>query len=232
MFWTLLLCHLIADYPLQTDAMVQAKKRLPGLTFHVAVHLVTMLVIVLGIVRIEWRAALLAVLAVTLFHFAIDVWKNMLSKLRPQWVIGSYLQDQVLHVASLLLVASGGWWGADSGYLPLATRHSPPAWVIYASGYVLVTHAWFVTERVLTYRNKLRQQLVNVQLWPRMVSRALLLTLLLIGWRQLGPHGVATGMLFPWPYGSQENGQRFLLIDLLVAVVVLIFILVAQAVPT
>jgi hypothetical protein len=221
MFWTLLLCHLIADYPLQTDVMVRAKKRLPGLALHVAVHLVTMLVIVLGIARLEWRTALPAVLAVTVLHFAIDVWKNVLSKLKPQWVIGGYLQDQVLHVASLLLVAT---WFAPPNLFAI-----PVTWVIYASGYVLVTHAWFVTERVLTYRNKVRQQLVTAQLWPRMVSRALLLTLLLVGWRQFGRYGAATGLLFTWPYRSQGNGQRFLLIDLVVALIVLIFILVAQA---
>ncbi len=49
MFWPLLLSHLVADYPLQTDGMVQAKKTLPGLTVHVAVHLLTMLVFLLGI---------------------------------------------------------------------------------------------------------------------------------------------------------------------------------------
>src|SRR5262245_36208548 len=99
MFWALLLCHLIADYPLQTDAMVQAKKRLPGLTLHVGVHLLTMLVIVLGLAGAAWRAALPAVLAVALLHFGIDFWKNELVRLRPQWVIGGYLQDQVLHMA-------------------------------------------------------------------------------------------------------------------------------------
>jgi hypothetical protein len=220
MFWTLLLCHLIADYPLQTDAMVQAKKRLPGLTLHVAVHLVTMLVIVLGIARMEWRTALPAILAVTVFHFAIDVWKNVLSKLRPHWVISGYLQDQVLHVASLLFVAD--WL---TGVEMFAV---PATWVIYTSGYVLVTHVWFVTERVLTYRNKARQTLVNTQLWPRMVSRALLLTLLLLGWRQFGASGLLPAFVFTWPYGSREDGQRFLVIDLVVAVVVMLFMLVAQ----
>ncbi|MGH8588374.1 MAG: hypothetical protein ACREXX_03240, partial [Gammaproteobacteria bacterium] len=38
MFWTLLMCHFVADYPLQTDAVVQAKKRLPGLLWHVTRH--------------------------------------------------------------------------------------------------------------------------------------------------------------------------------------------------
>ncbi len=221
MFWTLLLCHLIADYPLQTDAMVQAKKRLPGLTFHVAVHLIMLLVIVWGVVGMTWHTTLPAILAVTALHFAIDAWKNVLSRFKPQWVIGGYLQDQVLHVASLLLVAA---W-----FAPAAMFAVPAAWVIYASGYVLVTHAWFVTERVLTYRNKARQQLVNAQLWPRMISRALLLTLLLVGWREFGAERLAAGLLFTWPYSAKQEGPRFLVIDLAVVAGVMIFILVAQS---
>ncbi len=220
MFWTLLLCHLIADYPLQTNAMVQAKKRLPGLTLHVGVHLLTMLVVVLGMVQMDWRITLPALLVVTLLHFAIDLWKNVLTKWKPQWVIGGYLQDQVLHVASLMLVAA---W-----FTPTETFAIPAAWVIYGSGYVLVTHAWFVTERVLTYRDKVRQTLVNAQLWPRMVSRALLLTLLLVSWQNFGPVGFAATGLFAWPYGAREDGPRFLVIDLAVAVVVMLFILMAQ----
>lgn len=218
MFWTLLLCHLIADYPLQTDAMVQAKKRLPGLTLHVAVHLMTMLVIMLGVLRFEWRTTLPAILAVTVLHFAIDTWKNVLSKLRPQWVIGGYLQDQVLHVTALLLVA---YWFA-------AVKFTAPTWVIYACAYVLVTHTWFVTERVLTYRDKTRQTRVNVQLWPRMASRALLLTLLLLGRRQLGIDGWAATLIFTWPYGVKEEGARFFVIDLIVAIIVMFFMLLVQ----
>lgn len=218
MFWTLLLSHLIADYPLQTDAMVQAKKHLPGLLLHVAVHLVTMLVILLGLVGLEWRTALFAVLAVTGCHFAIDVWKNVLSKRKPQWVIGGYLQDQVLHLMSLWLVAT--WFAPGSAFA------IPASWVIYASGYVLVTHAWFVTERVLTYRNKARQTLITAQLWPRMVSRALLLTLLLLGWHQVGPTGLASAAVFSWPYGRSGERQRWLLIDIAVALAGMLFILV------
>ncbi len=222
MFWTLLLCHLIADYPLQTDTMVQAKKRLPGLTLHVAVHLATMLVIVLGVAGAGWRAALPAVLAVTVFHFAIDTWKNVLSKLKPGWVIGGYLQDQMLHVVSLILAAS---WFAPADQGSIFAIHSP--WIIYVSGYVLVTHAWFVTERVLGYRNKAYQQLVYAQRWPRMTSRAVLLTVLLLGWRQLGPSILAPALLFTWPYGSGEGRQPFLVIDIAVVVVVMLFILAA-----
>jgi len=220
MFWTLLLCHLIADYPLQTDAMVQAKKRLPGLTFHVGVHLATLLVIVWSVHGLSWRTTLPAVSAVTVLHFAIDIWKNVLSKRRPQWVIGGYLQDQLLHLLSLFVVV---YWLTPGDRFAV-----PDVWVLYLSGYVLVTHAWFVTERVLTYRNKARQQLVNAQLWPRMASRALMLTLLLWGWRQLAPTGLAAAWFLSWPYGTREEWPWFWIIDIAVAGAVMLLLVTVQ----
>lgn len=220
MFWTLLLCHLIADYPLQTDAMVRSKKQLSGVAFHVAVHLATMLVIVFGVMRVEWRVALPGVLIVTGVHFAIDLWRNMLGKLKPTWVIRSYAQDQTLHVVSLWLVA---YWVDPSQYLDI-----PAAWVIYLCGYILVTHAWFVTERVLTCRDKVRQQLVNAQLWPRMISRSLFLTLLLLGARQIAPVALASVWIFTWPYGDREEWPRFWMIDIVVATGALLFVLLAR----
>lgn len=222
MFWTLLLCHLIADYPLQTDTMVHAKKRLLGLTLHIAMHSVTMLVVVWGVLGMAWRIALPVVFAVTVLHFAIDLWKNTFSRLWPQWVIGGYLQDQGLHIASLFVVAA---------WLAPATMFTMPApWIIYASGYVLVTHAWFVTERVLTYRNKARQTLVNAQLWPRMVSRALLLTLLLLGWHQIGAETFVAATLILWPYATHEAWPRFWMIDVAVAGGVMLFIFLSQSI--
>ena len=101
MIWVLLLCHFTADYPLQTDAIVIAKKQVLGLTAHVAIHFFTMLVVMVGILRMDSALALPAILALTGFHFAIDTWKNILSKLRPNWVIFAYLQDQVLHIISI-----------------------------------------------------------------------------------------------------------------------------------
>ena len=79
MFWPLFLAHLLADYPLQTDSMVRAKKALPGLTMHVTIHLLTLVVILNGFIRFEWSATLPAVLAVTVLHFGIDTWKNFFS---------------------------------------------------------------------------------------------------------------------------------------------------------
>ena len=64
MFWPLFLAHLLADYPLQSDWMVQAKKTWPGLATHVAVHLATVLIVLNGFLRFEWHATLPAILAV------------------------------------------------------------------------------------------------------------------------------------------------------------------------
>ena len=45
MFWSLLLAHFTADYPLQTRWMVMNKTRFWVLGLHVAIHFVTMLAV-------------------------------------------------------------------------------------------------------------------------------------------------------------------------------------------
>jgi uncharacterized protein DUF3307 len=153
MFWILLLCHFLADYPLQSDAIVQAKKRLPGLIWHVTIHLITMLVVILGLLGTDSQVALPAILALTGFHFLIDLWKNILSRLRPRWVIFSYLQDQALHLLTILAIA---YWAEQAGGPPVFLNET--AWIIPMIGFVLVTHAWFVTERILVHGNQPYQQ--------------------------------------------------------------------------
>lgn len=208
MFWPLLLAHLIADYPLQSDWMVQAKKSLPGLTLHVAVHLWALLIILNVCLPFAWRATLPTVLAVVILHFGIDAWKNMFNRRWPRWVIGGYLQDQTLHVASLLLVAHGeAYW---SGGSPFAVN---TPWVIYLCGFILVTYAWFVTERVLAYRDPAYQQWINAQLWPRLALRAVLFSVVLLGWNLVGAL-VMVGAL-AWCAWRLAQGYRWraLLID-------------------
>ena len=85
-----MLCHLIADYPLQTDAMVMAKKTLSGLMMHVSVHFLTMVVVLCGVVGYDKSVGLSLATAVSVFHLGIDHWKNVLSRLRPEWVIFIY----------------------------------------------------------------------------------------------------------------------------------------------
>ncbi len=177
MVWALLLCHFTADYPLQTDAIVKAKRQFWGLVMHVMIHLITMLVVLAGLLQMNLSLVLPGIIVLTGLHFAIDTWKNLLSKLRPNWVIFAYLQDQVLHIISILLVA---FWMASNANEPVAI--TPSTWIIPALGWVLVTHTWFVTERVLTYKDPDYQHWGNAQSWPRMTSRALLLGVWFVGW--------------------------------------------------
>lgn len=176
MFWAIFLCHLIADYPLQTDAMVKAKKKLPGLMMHVSVHFLTMLVVLCGILEYDpWTGSILAA-TVAAFHLGIDHWKNILTGLKPDWVIFIYVQDQLLHILSILLVT---WvWKTFEVNNSINVGDSV---LVYATGFVLVTHVWFVTERVFTYRRPAYQQWVTDMMWPRMMSRAVFYSLVTIG---------------------------------------------------
>lgn len=176
MFWIILFCHLIADYPLQTDAMVKAKKTFSGLVMHVSVHLLTMVVVLCGVLGYDAGTGLSSAIAVAGFHMGIDHWKNVLSRWKPNWVTFIYLQDQVLHILSILLV-TGLWQSA--GEPSFLTVDDPV--VVYASGFVLSTHTWFVTERVLSYRRPEYQQWVTDLMWPRMMSRAVFYSLVIVG---------------------------------------------------
>lgn len=193
MFWTLLLCHLVADYPLQTDAVVKAKKRLPGLVWHVLIHFVTMLVVVLGIAGMAWRDAVSAILIVTVCHFLIDLWKNILERLRPGWVIFGYLQDQLLHLISLAAVA---YWIEKSGGPSMLVNQI--ALALPAIGYLLVTHAWFVTERVLSHRKPHYHAWVKEQAWSRMIGRAAMFTAPFIGWDRWAALIALIGVTHHW----------------------------------
>ena len=199
------LCHFIADYFLQTIAMVEAKKKFWGLSVHVTIHFITMLVVVAGLLQIDLTLVLPGILALTGCHFAIDTWKNILSKLQPGWVIFNYLQDQVLHIVSILLIAV--WMEPNPVLLTEST------WIIPVLGLVLVTQPWHITERVVAYQNPDYQQWVNEQSWTRMISRALLLSAWFIGWNIWALLVIVVGLLYHWLDLVGPFRLRALLID-------------------
>jgi hypothetical protein len=166
-FWPLILAHFIADYPLQTDKMVEAKKKIPGLTFHVFVHFLTILIIFFVILRLSWQSLWVSAILLTLLHFSVDMGKNYVSKHKPEWVIWPYILDQVCHILTILLVA---FVAAQTSRITLFSVR--PQWLIVMIGIVIVTHMWFISERVFSYKNKPYQQVVATQMWERMLSRA------------------------------------------------------------
>jgi hypothetical protein len=214
MFWLLLFAHFVADYPFQTDDMVQAKKAWPGLTAHVAIHLVTMLGLLFGFLQADWRVFGPYVLALALIHFGIDTSKNKVSQQWPQSIIPPYLLDQVCHIISILLMV---WLMPTQSGPPFAPTWS---WAIYGSAYLLVTHVWFITERVLVYADKPYQQAVTEAAWPRSLGRTILLSALLLGWRVWGGLLLMTGLIFIWLHLTSRHRRRALLTDLAVVVVV------------
>lgn len=218
MFWTLYLAHLIGDYPLQTDWMVQAKRTWWGLTFHVSVHLAVMLVLVGPLRTSIWPY----LLVLTIAHAKIDAWKNLLLKWRSHWITWPYILDQILHLATVLLVAA---WIERT--LPAGQRPSDLPWMVYAVAYVLATQVWYITERLLTYKNIAYQLEVVRQSWTRMAARALLLTTLVGGWQLLllVPLAATADHL---PYLTGTYRRRALLTDLIVVLTVMILLQIVQ----
>jgi hypothetical protein len=204
MLWQLLLAHFLADYPLQPRWMLAAKQQLWGLLLHVSIHFLTSLLLV-GDLR--WKL-LLPLLGLALVHFVIDFSKYRLAVLRPTWVRLPYIIDQALHVLTILGTAR--WIAVVAG--PLAPAQP---WVIYGLGYVLATHVWFVTERVLSWHDKPSLELLETTLLPRMLARALMLTALLL--LSVGSGGLVLTTVAWMPYRREARGARALLIDLAVA---------------
>lgn len=110
-FAALFLAHVIADYLLQTAWMVTNKDRASAIGLHIGIVLVMMPAVTLHLS--PWF------LAVAAMHLAIDLTKT---HLMPGGLI-SYVADQVLHLASIVLVVwlVPGLWGesplAEVGWL-------------------------------------------------------------------------------------------------------------------
>lgn len=204
----LLFCHFLADYPLQTEALVKAKSRLQGLCVHVAIHFLTMTVVTIGVLQLDPASVLPAILVLTVCHFLIDAWKAWLNRLRPRWVIFAYLQDQLLHLVSVILV---GIWLVSASTVPLDDFWVRPALVL-----VLVTQTCSVTEYVLCYRSATLQEWLEVHATQRMIGRVLMTCAALVGWN---PWGVATffaGLFHHWLDLGGVYRTRALLTDLAV----------------
>ncbi len=209
-FWTLILCHLIADYPLQTDAMVNAKRKISGLLMHVAIHFLTTIVIFCGVLNYEIRTGFSLALAISFCHLAIDHWKNSLSSLRPTWVIFTYIQDQILHILSIFFVATF-WQSATQLEQPMGGMFI----FIYASGFIISTHVWFVTEKVLSYNNPANQQWLTQTMWPRMMSRAVFYSSMLIGLNLWTVLAIIGGIFVVWHDLKEKNRMQTIILDML-----------------
>jgi hypothetical protein len=103
LFWRLLLAHLIADFPLQTDAVFAIKKgRAWGLLLHSTLFGLTAILLAGPFLRIwaVWGSLVL----LWLFHSAIDKAKLALVGSGRKDHLVYFLLDQVLHIGTVALV--------------------------------------------------------------------------------------------------------------------------------
>ena len=213
MFWQLLFAHLLADFPLQPQWLVAAKDRIWALGFHATIHFLTALLMV-GSARSK---LLLPVAVLGLVHFAIDLAKYRLGAFRPSWVKLPYLIDQLVHFLSIALISR---WMV--GILGTENVVAPHVWLIYGIGYLAVTHVWFVTEKMLTEPQSSYRKEVEAELWPRMVTRGLMLTIFLMLGSDLSGIGL-TAMIW-LPYSNRSHRVRSVLTDLAVTILVALLV--------
>lgn len=217
MFWHLFLAHLIGDYPLQSDWLVENKRSVRGLSLHTGIHLAVTLLI-LGDARAEaWPKVLLLIF----IHFLLDLGKSSLVGRYPKHVGLQYVLDQVLHIVSILLVARWIEGDLDPLLMPSSTT-----WAIYAIGYLLATYVWYITEGLFTVEDDIYQAELKNQFWPRMIVRAVLLTVFLFIGQSLEIALVA--MALQMPYRSGAKRKRSLVVDVFVSLTIAVFIILAS----
>ena len=215
MFWFLLFAHLLADFPLQSNWMVDNKDRTAVRLLHVLFHFLISLVFTLYYVPEAWP--LLVLLAS--IHFLIDSGKNYVNRAKPSWIIFPYLFDQFLHVLSIILIAT--MITRISNVPPFAIQ---PVWLILSIVYLAVTYVWYISERTLTFRNKDYFQQVVDKEWPRMVARAVFLTVPIIMWYNTPKYFGVSALVFP--YKLRYFGLRAFITDIIISGLGAIFFLV------
>ena len=105
-FLAILLAHLLADFPLQTDAMVAAKKnqKLPFLK-HGLLHFVTLLVVLALFTDVPlWSVRTVVLLAAYIvLHIVLDLGKSQVVRRKlARDSVWLFLLDQALHLAAIL----------------------------------------------------------------------------------------------------------------------------------
>ena len=114
LFFTLLLAHLFADFPLQSDRLARLKKTsLTGVTIHVLIY-VAVTALMLQQPMTYWPL----VVGLGALHYVIDAAKILV---KPQHEVRYFVFDQVLHFVSVLVVTSLAhqfWHVVPRGILP------------------------------------------------------------------------------------------------------------------
>jgi hypothetical protein len=104
LFWRLILAHVIADFPLQTDAVFSVKKNTEwGVFLHGAIFTLTALLTTVNDLAIPmvW----VGLISLGLFHVAVDKGKLVLAGGGRRDNLGYFLLDQALHIGAIGLMS-------------------------------------------------------------------------------------------------------------------------------
>jgi len=227
--WHLFLAHFLADYPLQPGWMAHNKRRPHVMIGHVSIHFLVMLLLAGERRGQVWPY----LLALTLAHLMTDIGKETVHWLRPSWVIGPYVVDQMIHYLTILL--TGAWIERAAG--PVALPFSPQT-AILATAFLVGTYVWFISERIFAHADDSYREEVQAQLWPRMVTRAAMLSVMLWVFATALPSALASAVFWPRgregglvvmasaavavPYLSGKHRQRAFLTDVVVSLILAI----------
>lgn len=170
---TLLLGHLIADFPLQTDWVFRLKKRhIAGVALHAVIHVGATAMLIQHPLH-NWP--ILASLG--LAHFVTD-WLKLRFAGGPQ--APGYVIDQGVHLGVILLVAR--WAPQTVGLLP--------AWILYPT--LLIATAPLIMMFVLVRASDLSQGKANAseqvqrarrRVWPSyQLSGLVAVMVVTVGW--------------------------------------------------
>ena len=167
LFMTLLVGHLLADFPLQTDSVYLLKtKGWYGIFPHAAIH-VFVLAVLLGHPARYWPL----LVAVFLVHFLID-WAKFHMPVSAKSI--AFLYDQALHLVSLAVLAAlgpkGGVLLPTSVLTVMALYALVPALLMFAS--ILYEDVQMLTTENGVNMSWSRQflELSHVLGWPLIVA--------------------------------------------------------------
>lgn len=190
-----LLAHLCADFPLQTDSMVRAKtKGAQGFLAHGAIHFVTVnAALVLFTHNVMWSLYTQSLLvAYVVLHMALDYLKQAFLRVRqaPDST-GPFVVDQVLHLlmvvavtwaltrVSLAELSAAAFWTerVKRNVLLLAVTYVA---VVFAGGYLVRSLTRSLTEEMTAPQGEDREALRNAGLYIGWLERFLVLSALLV----------------------------------------------------
>jgi len=141
LFWRLILAHLIADFPLQTDRIFVIKMKHPwGVVVHASVA--GGLGFLFAGRYLRYPDVVVGLLLLWIAHIIIDKAKLMVNRKLEKERVDLFLADQAVHVLLIWLVAQ---IAAPKGDLPirvagLSRLYNSDLFVKFLSGYIVATY--------------------------------------------------------------------------------------------